>query len=113
MISLAAQLFREVNPGFFRVLAGKSAAVYLDVLDGLEREASERHEGMSREEALAIVSEVLAQHPAFAPDEGEIDSVAWDQFAGLPLREKARLRGFGCKVRIMRSFVCSCWLTLR
>lgn len=90
MISLAAQLFREVNPGFFRVLAGVSAAVYLDVLDALEREASERHEGMSREEALAIVSEVLAQHPAFAPEEGELVGAVHEQFAGLPLREKAR-----------------------
>lgn len=90
MISLADQLFREVNPGFFRVLAGRSAAAYLDVLDSLEREASERHEGMSREEALAIVGEVLAQHPAFAPEEGEIESAVREQFAGLPLREKAR-----------------------
>lgn len=90
MISLADQLFREVNPGFFRVLAGRSAAVYLDVLDALEREASERHEGMSREEALAIVSEVLTQHPAFAPEEGEIESAGLEQFTGLPLREKAR-----------------------
>lgn len=90
MISLADQLFREVNPGFFRVLAGRSAAVYLDVLDSLEREASERHEGMSRDEALAIVSEVLTQHPAFAPEEGEIESAGLEQFTGLPLREKAR-----------------------
>src|SRR5437667_11270774 len=90
MISLADQLFRVVNSGFFRVLAGKSAAVYLDVLDALEREASERHEGMSREEALAIVSEVLAQHPSFAPEEGEIEGSVREQFTGLPLREKAR-----------------------
>jgi len=90
MNSFADQLFREVNPGFFRVLAGGSAAVYLDVLDALERESSERHEGMSREEALAIVSEVLAQHPAFAPEEGEIEGAVREQFTGLPLREKAR-----------------------
>jgi len=90
MISLSAQLFREVRHGFFRVLAGKNAAVYLDVLDALEREASEHHEGLSREEALAIVSAALAQHPAFAPEEGEIEALASDQFASLPLREKAR-----------------------
>ncbi len=90
MNSFADQLFREVNPGFFRVLAGGSAAVYLDVLDALERESSERHEGMSREEALAIVSEVLTQHPAFAPEEGEIEGAVREQFTGLPLREKAR-----------------------
>lgn len=90
MISFAEQLFREVSPGFFRVLASGNAAVYLDVLDALEREASERHEGMSREEALAIVSEVLAQHPTFFPDEGEAGGDIREQFTGLPLREKAR-----------------------
>jgi len=90
MTSLAEQLFREVNPGFFRVLAGKSAAVYLDGLEALERESSERHEGMSRDEALAILSEVLAQHPDFSPEEGEIDGAVLEQFTGLPLREKAR-----------------------
>lgn len=90
MTTFAAQLFREVGHGFFRVLTGRNAAVYLDVLDALEREASERHEGMSREEALAIVSEAMAQHPAFAPEAGEFDSLSGDQFAALPLREKAR-----------------------
>jgi hypothetical protein len=90
MSSFADQVFREVNPGFFRILAGGSAAVYLDVLDALEREASERHEGMSREEALAIVSEVLAEHPAFMPEEGEIGGTPQEQFTGLPLRERAR-----------------------
>jgi Family of unknown function (DUF5716) len=90
MISFAEQLFREVNPGFFRVLTSGNAAVYLDVLNALEREASETHEGMSREEALTLVSGVLARHPNFAPEDGEIASDATEQFAGLPLREKAR-----------------------
>ncbi len=90
MFSLAAELFREVRLGFFRVLAGGNAAVYVDVLDALEREASERHEGMSRDEALAIVSEVLARHPAFALEADEFDGGPRDQFAALPLREKAR-----------------------
>jgi hypothetical protein len=88
MPSLATELFREVRPGFFRVLASSQADVYVDVIDALEREASERHEGMSREEALTIVSEVLGRHPDFAPNESEADSPA--HFVGLPLREKAR-----------------------
>ncbi|PYI84653.1 MAG: hypothetical protein DME26_12885 [Verrucomicrobia bacterium] len=54
MSFLSRDLFRVVRPGFFRVLAGMNAAAYLDVLDALEREAAERHEGMSREEALAL-----------------------------------------------------------
>ena len=82
MISLAAQLFREVRPGFFRVLAGGNAAVYLDVLDALERESSERHEGMSREEALAIVREVLSAHPGCAPDEPEATATAMEADIG-------------------------------
>lgn len=87
MSSLANKLFREVRPGFFRVLASSQASVYVDVLDALEREASERHEGMSREEALAIVSEVLGRHPDFAPEESTADTNA--DFVNLPLREKA------------------------
>ncbi|MFN7138586.1 MAG: Wadjet anti-phage system protein JetA family protein [Limisphaerales bacterium] len=89
MISLAAQLFREVNPGFIRVLASAGAPVYIDVLDALEREASERHEGMSREEALAIITEVLTRHPSFLPDETEVQGES-QEFARLPAREKAR-----------------------
>ena len=38
MTLLAAQLFREVRPDFFRVLAGPLARLYVDALDALERE---------------------------------------------------------------------------
>jgi hypothetical protein len=86
--SLAAELFREVHPGFFRILAGKNAAAYVDVLDALEREASQRQEGISREEALAIVSDAITRHPAFAPEPDGIDPNG--DFITLPLREKAR-----------------------
>jgi hypothetical protein len=44
---------------------------------------------MSREEALAIVSEVLAEHPDFAPDDTG-PAAAAEELAGLPLREKSR-----------------------
>lgn len=86
MISLSAELFREVRPEFFRVLSGMNAAVYVDCLDALEQEALQRNEGMSREEAINIIAEVLGNHPDFKPDEilpeGTIDN--------LPAREKAR-----------------------
>jgi hypothetical protein len=88
--SLVAELFREVRPGFFRVLSGVNAPVYVDLLDSVEVEAAQRNEGMDREEALAIVTEVLGRHPDFAPEaEGgnEIEPVI---LQGLPLREKAR-----------------------
>lgn len=90
MGALASELFREVRPGMFRVLAGKNAATYVDVLDSLEAEASQRHEGMSREEALGIVGEVLAKHPDFVPDDGEIQPGVSEEFASLPPRERAR-----------------------
>jgi hypothetical protein len=38
MTALAAHLFREVRPDFFRVLAGSLAYLYVDALDALERE---------------------------------------------------------------------------
>ena len=84
---LATQLFREVRPDFFRVLASMSAPIYVDVLDALETEATQRNEGMSREESLTIISEVLAAHPDFQPDEDAPVASS----GPLPLREKARL----------------------
>jgi hypothetical protein len=86
------ELFREVRPGIFRVLAGRNAATYVDVLDSLEAEASQRHEGMSREEALGIVGEVLAKHPDFVPDDGEMQQGTSEEFTSLPPRERARRR---------------------
>jgi hypothetical protein len=46
MGSLATEPFREVRPGLFRVLAGKNAATYLDVLDSLEVQLVRRDEGI-------------------------------------------------------------------
>ena len=46
--SLVTQLFREVRPDFFRVLAGPLARLYVDALDALEREASQRNQGIDR-----------------------------------------------------------------
>jgi hypothetical protein len=68
---LSTALFRETRgAGFFRVLAGKNAPFYVDVLDTLERETSERAEGIAREEALALIVETLERHPGleFEPD---------------------------------------------
>ncbi|MGN6643139.1 MAG: Wadjet anti-phage system protein JetA family protein [Verrucomicrobiota bacterium] len=90
MGSLALDLFREVRPGLFRVLAGRNAATYVDVLDALEIESSQRHEGMTRDEALAIVGDNLAQHPEFNPDEPEIQDEASGEFISLPPPERAR-----------------------
>ena len=86
--SLAAELFREVRPDFFRVLSGANAGVYLDILNALETEASCCNEGMAREEALAMVMRVLANHPDF-----QIEATAElppEATVSLPVREKAR-----------------------
>jgi len=90
MGSLATDLFREIRPGLFRILSGRNAAAYIDVLDSLERESSQRHDGMSREEALNIVGEVLLQYPEFTPDTPEQQNDAPCDFASLPPRERAR-----------------------
>lgn len=87
---LSTALFRETRgTGFFRVLAGRNAAFYVDVLDRLETESSERAEGLAREEAIALVVETLEHHPGleFDPDaEGE---EAVSQAADV--RERARV----------------------
>jgi len=90
MSSLALELFREVRPGLFRVLAGPNARTYVDVLDALETEASQRHEGMSREEALAIIADILEQHPDFLPEGEELEGEPSGDFLALAPRERAR-----------------------
>ncbi|RYD85526.1 MAG: hypothetical protein EOP84_02215, partial [Verrucomicrobiaceae bacterium] len=82
---LSTALFRETRgAGFFRVLAGKNAPFYVDVLDALEVETSDRSDGIGREEAVALIVETLERHPGieFEDEEGELPS---------DLREKARV----------------------
>jgi len=62
MIGLSSFLFREVRPDFFRVLASPLAPLYVDVLDVLDREIRQRNHGVDREEALALIQEVIEQH---------------------------------------------------
>jgi hypothetical protein len=84
MGSLSDQLVREVRPDFFRVLTGSLSRLYVDVLDSLEREASQRAEGVDREEALALVEQVIEQHPDLQWDDEELEG------AGSSTRERAR-----------------------
>jgi hypothetical protein len=90
MGSLATELFREIRPGLFRVLGGRNAPTFIDVLDALEQESSQRHDGMSREEALGIIESILAQYPDFAPDPLEPQDDPPADFTILPSRERAR-----------------------
>ncbi len=87
---LSTALFRETRgTGFFRVLGGKNAAFYVDILDDLEREASDRPDGMAREEAIAMIVETLERHPGFEFDT-DSDEVALDQQTS-DARNRARL----------------------
>jgi len=83
---LSTALFRETRGvGFFRVLAGKNAPFYVDVLAALEAEAADRPDGMSREEVILLIAETLEHHPQFEFEEDEGHDPA-----STP-REKARL----------------------
>lgn len=84
---LSAALFRETRgAGFFRVLGGKNAPFYVDVLDALEAEASDRPDGIAREEALVIISETLERHPGIEFDEEAVDGIF-----PADVRERARV----------------------
>lgn len=82
--SLASSLFREVRPDFFRVLSGSLARLYVDTLDALEREAARRNHGLEREEALALIEQVVEAHGGLVDAENE----ALQQAA--TIRDKAR-----------------------
>ena len=70
---LSTAVFRETRGvGFFRVLAGRNAPFYVDVLDRLDHESSDRADGIAREEAVAIIVETLEAHPDFDWD-AELD----------------------------------------
>lgn len=71
MPDLAVQLFREVRPEFFRVLAGGLARLYVDALDALEGEAAHRSQGLEREEALGLIEQVLETHGEWIAEPGE------------------------------------------
>jgi len=83
-------LFRETRgTGFFRVLSGKNATFYVDVLDDLERVTADRPDGMAREEAMAIIVETLERHPGIEWDAEIADETA-DESTG-DVRPRARL----------------------
>jgi hypothetical protein len=84
MHDLAVQLFREVQPEFFRVLSGPLARLYVDALDVLERESSKRNQGLDREEALALAEQAVELH-------SDLTSQGDDPIAkATTLRDKAR-----------------------
>jgi len=75
MIELATHLFREVSIDFFRVLATPHASLYIDVLDALDREAAQSNQGLDRDEALALIQQLVEQHVEIAQLEDEDPAV--------------------------------------
>src|SRR3984893_3142524 len=66
MPQLATHLFREVSADFFRVLASPLAGLYVDALDALDQGAAQSNQGLDRDEALALVEQVLEKHTEIA-----------------------------------------------
>jgi len=85
MSGLSDQLFREVRPELFRVLAGPLARLYVDALDGIEREAAQRSAGIEREEVLALVEQVVEEHGDLNVDQNDPITLA------ATVRDKARV----------------------
>jgi hypothetical protein len=81
--SFSAALYREVRPDFFRILSGPLAQLYVDVLDALEREAAHRNHGLDRDEALALIEQVIESHGEIAGAEEALTQAA-------TARDKAR-----------------------
>ena len=89
--NLSTALFRETRgTGFFRVLSGKNAPFYVDVLDELEQLSLEKPDGLSREEVIALITNTLERHPNFEleTESGEISDT--ETPPSTP-RDKARL----------------------
>jgi len=93
---LSTALFRETRgAGFFRVLSGKNAPFYVDVLDELEQLAAEKPDGLAREEVIALITDTLERHPGFVwepdQDDGVGDELEGNESMQMTPRDKARL----------------------
>lgn len=97
MEHLSTALFRETRgTAFFRLLGGRNAPFYVDALAALERETTDRPDGISREEAILLIADTLEHHPDFEFEDRE------ENEAPATPREKARL--------LLEKFLKSYWL---
>lgn len=73
MSNLSAKLLRHVSRDFFRPLTRPSSAIYVDCAERLTLEAGESGR-LPHQETLALIREVLSQHPeiTLAEDEGAL-----------------------------------------
>ncbi|MFN2475178.1 MAG: Wadjet anti-phage system protein JetA family protein [Chthoniobacterales bacterium] len=65
---LGSSLFSELDPGFFRILTGPNAGLYIDVIDALEREMPTRGDSLDYAEAIAII-EACTESRSLHPEE--------------------------------------------
>jgi hypothetical protein len=90
---LSHELFREVRPGFLRLLGTPSAAIYIDASDSLESEVALRTGPLGRDEALELIERVLGKHA-----EIEVEDTA-----DLSTRERAQV--------VMQRLLAAEWIT--
>jgi len=65
---LSTLLYSEVSQQFLRILASGNSPIYLDAVDALSREMGESLLGMSRPEAVEIVTVVIEKHAGLRSD---------------------------------------------
>lgn len=88
---LSTALYRETRgTGFFRVLSGKNAPFYVDVLNELEQLSLDKPDGLSREEVIALIANTLERHPNFEL-ETESGEISETETPPSTPRDKARL----------------------
>lgn len=69
MPPLSTGLYTEIGPEFFRVLSGPNARIYTDALDELDREVAGGTMGISRLEAVEVVTQIVERHAGLREEE--------------------------------------------
>lgn len=69
MPTLGNQLFDEVRPEFFRLLANRWAPAYVDLLDVVDSALATAPEGLPMVEIVALAQEVIEKFPALSWEE--------------------------------------------
>jgi len=71
MSELSAKLFTQVSLEFFRILSNPNARIYLDAMEALAREMGDAALGISRQEAVETILEVLEESAGgLVPEDG-------------------------------------------
>ena len=74
MPTLAQSLFQEVVGDFFRILSSPLSPLYVDALDALERASSQIGHGLDRDQALAVIEQIVESHVELAEVAAEEDT---------------------------------------